>query len=106
MKLVEFKRIDLTTEPAYRIKFDDNFEAVVTAKELRDGCPCAMCKGEEVLFHKYMPEPLAVPAIGYILEKAEMTGSYAIQLFWKDGHSTGIYTWDYLRRICNNNILQ
>lgn len=26
-------------------------------------------------------------------------GNYAVQASWKDGHQTGIYTWDMLRRI-------
>jgi DUF971 family protein len=28
-------------------------------------------------------------------------GGYALQLFWADGHSTGIFTFDYLRRLAN-----
>ena len=27
-------------------------------------------------------------------------GNYAIELRWHDGHSTGIYTYDYLRSLC------
>jgi DUF971 family protein len=27
-------------------------------------------------------------------------GRYAIQFNWQDGHSGGIYSWDYLRRAC------
>jgi DUF971 family protein len=26
-------------------------------------------------------------------------GRYALQCMWSDGHSTGIYTWDYLREL-------
>lgn len=26
-------------------------------------------------------------------------GRYALQFVWSDGHATGIYPWDYLRRI-------
>jgi len=26
-------------------------------------------------------------------------GGYAIQAVWADGHATGIYSFDYLRRI-------
>ena len=28
-------------------------------------------------------------------------GGYAIQPMWKDGHGSGIYAWDYLRKICS-----
>jgi DUF971 family protein len=29
-----------------------------------------------------------------------MVGNYALQPSWDDGHSTGIYTWEYLRYLC------
>jgi DUF971 family protein len=27
-------------------------------------------------------------------------GNYAIELRWQDGHSTGIYSFEYLRSLC------
>jgi len=27
-------------------------------------------------------------------------GRYALSFHWNDGHQTGIYSWDYLRRHC------
>ncbi len=30
----------------------------------------------------------------------EEVGSYAIRIDWSDGHGTGIYSFDHLRRIC------
>lgn len=75
----------------------------LAAHELRDNCPCASCKGEEVLLHKYEPvNKQSVQEQGYQLEKAEPVGSYALKLFWKDEHDTGIYSWEYLRKIASN----
>jgi DUF971 family protein len=34
------------------------------------------------------------------LERVETVGNYALQPVWKDGHSYGIYSWDYLRELC------
>lgn len=34
-------------------------------------------------------------------EGAEMVGNYALKLFFSDGHSSGIYTWEYLRRLAS-----
>jgi DUF971 family protein len=34
-------------------------------------------------------------------ERAELVGRYALQIFWNDGHSTGIYSFDYLRSLCS-----
>jgi DUF971 family protein len=36
---------------------------------------------------------------GFELLRSEAVGGYALQLFWADGHSTGIFTFDYLRRL-------
>lgn len=30
---------------------------------------------------------------------AELVGNYALRIHFSDGHSTGIYSWDYLRQI-------
>jgi DUF971 family protein len=30
---------------------------------------------------------------------AELAGNYALKIEFSDGHSTGLYTWDYLREI-------
>jgi len=39
-------------------------------------------------------DPAAITATG-----AELVGTYAIRVRFSDGHSTGLYTWDYLRSI-------
>lgn len=41
-----------------------------------------------------------IPAQVYTVEKVEIVGNYALQFYWSDGHHTGIYTWDYLYRLC------
>lgn len=41
---------------------------------------------------KGRPGPLAA-------EDAELVGNYAIRIRFSDGHHTGIYSWEYLRRI-------
>lgn len=30
----------------------------------------------------------------------EPVGNYAVQLFFSDGHDSGIYSWDYLYELC------
>src|SRR5258706_4060968 len=105
MNLVQFKKSDSKApgEVTYHLKFDDGFESLITSKNLRDSCPCAGCKGEEVLLHKYVPEKsIPLSEASYSLVNAGTVGNYAMQLFWKDGHNTGIYTWEYLRKLCKN----
>lgn len=37
---------------------------------------------------------------GVRIAGVEPVGNYAIKLIFDDGHSTGIYTWDFLRELC------
>ncbi|WP_226664238.1 gamma-butyrobetaine hydroxylase-like domain-containing protein [Microbulbifer aggregans] len=34
------------------------------------------------------------------MEKVAAAGRYALQIFFDDGHDSGIYTWAYLRELC------
>jgi DUF971 family protein len=83
-----------------RIIWDDGHISLLLIKLLRDECPCAGCKGE-VLFGKvYKPSPLAIFQEGmYEIVSLIPVGQYAIQIKWKDGHDTGIYSWEYLRAL-------
>ncbi len=31
----------------------------------------------------------------------EAVGNYAIRLYFDDGHDTGLYSWEYLHRLCS-----
>jgi DUF971 family protein len=35
----------------------------------------------------------------YDLANIQVVGNYAVQADWKDGHNTGIYSWEILRGI-------
>lgn len=35
------------------------------------------------------------------VEKIASAGRYALQIFFDDGHDSGIYTWAYLRELCD-----
>jgi DUF971 family protein len=89
---------------SFHLKFSDGFEADISSEDLRNHCPCASCKGEEVLLHKYEPlKKIPVSQSGYELVNAEQIGTYALRLKWGDKHDTGIYTWEFLRLLCENN---
>ena len=64
---------------------------------LREKCPCASCVEELTGVRRI--EPGTIPST---LERLSVSavGNYALSFSWSDGHSTGIYTFDYLRRIC------
>ncbi len=68
---------------------------------LRDNCPCASCQGETVLLKTFKPAPSPELPGKYVLKGAQQVGSYALQVFWGDGHQTGIYTWETLYGLSN-----
>jgi DUF971 family protein len=64
---------------------------------LRQSCPCASCV-EELTGRRKILEG-SIPANLQRLV-VEAVGNYALNFRWSDGHSTGIYTFDYLRQLC------
>ncbi|NOS84599.1 MAG: DUF971 domain-containing protein, partial [Ignavibacteria bacterium] len=74
MILTQFKRNP--DNSTFHVSFDDGMEFDVTAKLLRENCPCAGCKGEEVLLYKYTPQNKApLTEDSFMLEKAEIVGN-------------------------------
>ena len=82
------------------IKWDEGGESFISLEKLRRACPCAGCKGEmDVMGNLYKnPEQALTPA-AFRLVRLEKVGTYAVQPVWADGHNTGIYSFDYLKRI-------
>lgn len=82
-------------ERTLRLKWDDGHQADFPFEHLRGWCPCAMCQGHsssQMTFH---------PPAGEVEATAiHPVGNYAIAITWSDGHSTGIYRFEFLREIC------
>jgi DUF971 family protein len=82
------------------IRWEEGGEIFIPLEKLRRCCPCAGCQGEvDILgnLHKAPDKPLPPGAFG--LKRFAPVGGYAIQPFWADGHSSGIFSYDYLQRI-------
>ena len=82
------------------IRWEDGSESFIPLETLRRACPCAACKGEvDILgqLHKGPEQPL-LPA-AFQLRRLERIGTYAVQPLWADGHATGLYSFDYLRKL-------
>ncbi len=84
------------------IKWDDGSESFVKLEAMRRACPCAGCMGEtDVMGNLYKgPEKTLTPASFRLLRLASV-GGYALQPFWGDGHSSGLFSFDYLKRIAD-----
>ena len=82
------------------IKWDDGSESFVGLEKLRRCCPCAGCKGEVDIMGKLYKNPDApLPPPAFELRRIAHVGGYAIQPVWGDGHATGLYSFEYLRRV-------
>ena len=82
------------------IKWDDGVESFIKLELLRRSCPCAGCKGEvDIMGNLYKgPDKPLAPA-SFQLQQVGTVGGYGLQPVWADGHSTGIFSFDYLRQI-------
>lgn len=75
------------------ITWDDGVLSSYDLAYLRGYCPCAKCQGHFSGRIQY------VEGASASLVDVQPVGSYAIRFVWSDGHATGMYAYDYLRRI-------
>jgi DUF971 family protein len=75
------------------VTFEDGHAGVYPHEVLRGFCPCAQCQGHSGPI-RFVP--------GGDLELVDLAevGNYALRLTWGDGHSTGIYSFRFLRQLC------
>ena len=80
-----------------KIVWQDGHESVYPAREMRLACPCAGCVDE-------MTGAVRVIATSIPQDvrplKIDVVGRYAISIHWSDGHNTGIYSFEHLRKRC------
>jgi DUF971 family protein len=93
-------QIKLASHDELTITWDDGHAGIISLATLRDHCPCAGCQGETILLKTYKPEPQKHLPGRYNLTGIQQVGHYALQISWGDNHTTGIYTWEILRNLC------
>jgi DUF971 family protein len=82
------------------VKWSDDSETFVSLETLRRYCPCAGCKGEvDVMGNLHKGPEMPLTARSFELRRLDSVGGYGIQPIWADGHSTGIFSFDYLKRV-------
>lgn len=88
-------KINIKDKRYLNIMWSDGSESMIALAGLRKNCPCATCKGErDKQPSAYIP---LFSAASLTLTDIKPVGTYGIQLFWQDGHNTGIYTYERLR---------
>jgi len=99
-------KIHVKTGAGVDITWADGHESHFDFPYLRDNCPCATCNDERAkkeAFAGSTPAPSAVLPMFKPKPRAQsatQVGNYAIQINFNDGHSTGIFSYDYLRSMC------
>ena len=96
-------QVDLVrAENALEIAWEDGTQTRFEGARLRWACPCAECHGE-----MGTPGRLAsaeqLPDDELTLEEVGLIGQYALQLSFRSGHNTGIYTFAYLKRLASED---
>lgn len=84
------------SDASFSIKWSDDAETSYNAAVLRRNCPCATCvnewTGEKILKPDTVPDDLR-------FDSTSIVGRYALSFRFSDGHDTGIYTFQFLRRL-------
>ena len=84
-------------------KWGDGLESYINLKILREKCPCANCEGEKDVFgYIYKGDTKPINENSFLLKGIQPVGYYALRPFWNDGHHSGIYSFEFLRTLCEN----
>ena len=98
-KLVTFE----TVNDLMLFKWEDGLESHINLKVLREKCPCADCEGEKDVFGNiYKGDTKPMNENSFLLKGIQPVGYYALRPFWNDGHHSGIYSFEFLRTLCEN----
>ncbi len=81
-------------ERSLRVAFDDGTSFALPAEYLRTQSPSAEVQGHSEAQRQTVGGKRNVGISG-----AEPVGNYAVRLLFDDGHSTGIFSWTYLREL-------
>ena len=79
------------------VAFDNGADYALTAELLRVMSPSAEVQGHSPEERVTVPGKKAVRIL-----RIEPVGNYAARIMFDDGHSTGLFTWAYLRELGEN----
>jgi DUF971 family protein len=98
MKITAPIRLTKQGNTTLNIDWNDGSSDAFSLLSLRQNCPCAACvnewTGEKILDPKAIPADIR-PA------KIFSVGRYAMGIHWSDRHTTGIFAYDYLKKLAS-----
>lgn len=86
---------------AIEITWSDGGRGVYSPRLLRDACPCATCREQRATPRPpgLLPVLTAAEVAPLAITEMRPVGQYAYAIGFSDGHSSGIYTLEYLREL-------
>jgi len=102
-------KVHVTSGAGVDITWSDGHSSHYDFAYLRDECPCALCNDERQKKREAKFQPGATPLSSPLLQmykpklaakSAHAVGNYALQIDFNDGHTAGIFSFDYMRTIC------
>ena len=97
---IEPEEVEVDREQAIlRFKWNDGHTGFTDFETMRWNCPCAGCSGEMGMPGRLDSLPALTPDETKV-DRLEAVGLYALKPSWKDGHDTGLYTYEQLRDLC------
>jgi DUF971 family protein len=94
---IEPTEIKQEGDSGLRITWADGQVCEYEAAQLRRVCPCAQCVNEWTGQRTLAPETISEELQ---INDLSVVGRYALNFRWSDGHETGIYSFRYLRELC------
>jgi DUF971 family protein len=91
----EFNPLDVSIDnerSVVDLSWGDGHKSSIPVRRLRGYCPCAECQGHGGEIRWIENQVTGIFA-------AEPVGRYAILFSFSDGHATGIYRWETLRKL-------
>ncbi len=91
------RRIEQIDKHTLGIEWNDGHKSMWQLAHLRRNCPCALCVEE--MTNKPLLDPNSIDD-NITCSKVVSVGRYALTIDFSDGHNTGIFTFDKLRKRC------
>jgi DUF971 family protein len=86
------------------VNWNDGHTSEIPFSLIRNACPCAECRGgHENMGADPEPELFTAPVEDTPetrLVNVQAVGTYGVTPEWEDGHHYGIYSWNFLRKLC------
>ncbi|KZN31492.1 gamma-butyrobetaine hydroxylase-like domain-containing protein [Pseudoalteromonas luteoviolacea] len=80
------------------IHFDDDLVVALSSEFLRTHSPSAEVQG-----HGPSQQQLVLNKQDVQISQLEPVGHYAVRLCFDDGHNSGLFSWQYLRKLCTEH---